>query len=152
MAAKKDIDKVMKKLESIKKKLTSKDSLEEIGDEAVVLIKKRTRAGYGVDSKGSTKQKLKKLSTPYINQRKKKKPSGPTTPSKSNLTSSGDMLDDLTPKSPKQGKVEIGFKDKKSRDKAKYVSKDRPFNNLSGPELKQMKAFIQKIVNKLLKK
>lgn len=74
----------------------AEESLNDLGNEAAQLIKKRTRLGYGVSEVGGTKEKLEPLSEPYKKQRKGKI-SGPTTPAKSNLTYSGELLDDLQP-------------------------------------------------------
>ena len=64
--------------------------------------------------------------------------SGKTTKGKSNLTQTGEMLEDLTVVSVKDGKTEIGFDNKESKDKAKWVSETRPFNNLSKNEIRQL--------------
>ena len=148
---KQDIAKMFKKLSKLRDKMTSKDSMKETGKLATNLIKKRTRAGFGVEKHGDSKSKLDRLSPDYIEHRKKNKPSGPTTPSKSNLTNSGDMLDDLEPRA-KKGSAKIGFSSKKSKDKAKWVSDDRPFNNLSGAEQKQIRQFLNEKAKKIAKK
>lgn len=148
---KKDTRAMFDKLKKLRDEMTKKDNLQETGDFAADLIRKRTRLGFGVDSHGGSKKKLDKLSTGYINQRKKKKPQGPTTPSKSNLTRDGDMLDDLEAKVSTKTTT-IGFSTKKSEDKAEWVSDKRPFNFLSKPELKQIKLFLNKIADKILKK
>lgn len=150
MSASDDIKKVMKALENIQKEV-EKDFID-VGEEAVELIKKRTRLGYGVEDQGKSKTKLKRLSPEYIDQRKRKKPTGPSTPAKSNLTDSGDMLDALEAKEKQGNKVEIGFKNSKEEKKAKYVSEDRPFNNLSKAEVKQLQKKIEKSLQDAINK
>jgi len=140
----------MKQLLDMKK--TVEKDFSEVGDKAVDLIKKRTRLGYGVSDHGKPKKKLKKLSPAYIAARKKNKPKGLTSPSKSNLTNSGDMLDNLESKDLKNNKIEIGFNNSKDEKKAKWVSDDRPFNNLSKSELKQLKQLIDKSIKEAIKK
>ena len=127
MGTKNDIDKMMKELDMAKKEVI--DNFDEIGEEAVKLIKKRTRLGYGVKDHGDKKFKLDKLSDSYQKYRKSNKPKGPSTPKKSNLTYTGDMLDDLV--SVDYGdRQSIEFKTSESEEKAEYVSKKRPFNHL----------------------
>ena len=150
MSASDDIKKALKALESMKKEV-EKDLID-VGEEAVNLIKKRTRLGYGVADQGGAKTKLDKLSTGYIAQRKRNKPKGPSTPSKSNLTNTGDMLDALEAKEKADNKVEIGFKTTKEEQKAEWVSEDRPFNNLSKAEIKQLKKKLENSIKEAIKK
>jgi hypothetical protein len=146
MSAQDDIKQFIKELARLKKK--AEDELLDIGKEAVKLIKKRTRLGYGVDSHGAKKTKLKALSTPYKATRKKHKPQGPSTASKSNLTYTGEMLDDLEAVRKSDNSIKIDLKTTHSKDKAEWVSEDRPFNNLSKAEIKQLRQQLQKAINK----
>lgn len=150
MSASDDIKKAMKALKNIQKEV--EDNLIDVGQEAVELIKKRTRLGYGVEDQGKPKTKLKKLSPGYINQRKRNKPTGPSTPAKSNLTYSGDMLDALEAKKKQDNKIEIGFKNSEEEKKAEYVSEDRPFNNLSKAEIKQLQQKLEKALRDAINK
>jgi len=62
------------------------------------IIKKRTQLGYGVPSEGAGNTKLKSLSAKYIIFRQKNKAgnlSSNTTPKRSNLTLTGDMLNSI---------------------------------------------------------
>jgi hypothetical protein len=146
MSAQDDINKVLKQIEALRDK--AEKEFTKTGNEAVELIKKRTRLGYGVDKPRGTKTKLKKLNSDYVASRKRNRPTGPTTPAKSNLTQSGDMLDDLEAKKQTSTRYEITFKRKESRDKAEWVSKDRAFNNLSKSEIKQLAKKLQDRINK----
>lgn len=150
MSTEQDIKKMMRKLEKIKEAM--QDDMLEVGESAVELIKKRTRLGFGVKEHGANKKKFPKLSDSYKKARKRHKPSGPTTPAKSNLTSSGDMLDDLEAKKKSDGNIKIGFSSKKSEDKAEWVSEDRPFNNLSKAEVKQLRQELDIKLKKVIKK
>lgn len=138
-------------LEAAAKALQQQPEMDKYGEKAADLIKKRTRLGYGVDKQGGTKKKLKPLSQSYKKHRQRHRPSGPTSAGKSNLTSSGNMLDSLK-STPKKGKASVGFFDKTNADKAEYVSEDRPFNNLSKAEIKQIQEDIEKNAIKEIKK
>lgn len=142
---------MFKKLKLLRDTMTNKVNLQGTGDFAADLIKKRTRLGFGVDKHGGRKSKLAPLTDAYKKQRKRHKPKGPTTPSKSNLTNTGDMLDDIEAKVETGGDIKIGFSKKKNKDVAKWVSKKRPFNFLSSPELKQIKNYLNELAKKLLK-
>jgi hypothetical protein len=132
----KNLNKIM---EELLKEATKGDSLKDLGDEAAFLIQKRTRLGYGAAEQGGSKQKLEPLSGPYKKQRKSKI-SGPTTPAKSNLTLSGQMLDNIESFISEDGKVTVGFKEGSvAFDKAKWNSKLRPFNFLTKAEIAQLR-------------
>ena len=74
-----------------------------LAEEARVIIVRRTRLGKGVfgESDGTLGQikykavKFEPLSTGYVRWRRKNKPTGPSTPAKSNLTFTGEMIDSL---------------------------------------------------------
>lgn len=129
-----------------------------MGDFAADLIRKRTRLGYGVDQEGGNKKKLAPLSKNYVKARKNKRISGATSPNKSNLTLTGEMLDDIQTIKASAGSATIGFKDSKNRDKAGYNTEGsknrppRPFFNLSKQEYLQLKDYVETILNKLLQK
>lgn len=152
MSAQDGINKLLRKLSAIRDEVAGKGAMLDVGKEAARLIKKRTRLGFGVTGHNAKKAKLDKLSAPYTAARKRKKPPGPSSPSKSNLTYTGKMLDDLEARNAKAGNAEIGFKSPKSEEKAKWVSEDRPFNFISKSEFKQLRKFIQETLNKTTKK
>lgn len=65
----------------------------QLANKIVDQIKKRTRLGFGVGP-GGKQEKLKALNPNYRNQRARQEDlSGNTTPAKSNLTRSGEMID-----------------------------------------------------------
>lgn len=128
-------------------------------------IKVRTRLGYGVSKNEQPREKLKPLKDSYITQRQRDKKSrrlsGATTAGKSNLTRSGQMLDAITSKVTSKNKGSIEFDEARSdghtnSEIADYVSKDRPFLNLSNLELKRLedrlrKDLTQEVTNRLKK-
>ena len=98
-------------------------------------IKTRTRLGYGVDDNG-TQSKLKPLAKSTIKSRESKRLSSETSPSTSNLTESGDMLDGMTARVSQYTngtRIEIQLQAKDLK-KAQYVSEDRPFMNLTSQQ------------------
>lgn len=105
-------------------------------------VRIRTRLGYGVDREGGEKKKLKALSPKYIDYRKKNKAIlyNQTTPRKSNLTFSGQLLDSISGRSNPRGIV-IYLKDrrndgKKNVDIKNYQEeKGRPFFYLTRQEI-----------------
>lgn len=116
--------------------------IQTLGDGANSLIKKRTRLGYGVSSQEGDKERLNPLSDSYKKQRKLHPKSSDTTPTKSNLTRTGDMLNSLTAEVG-QSSVKLTFKGKLNIDKAGFVTEGgRPFMNLSKAEVNQLKKLL----------
>ena len=168
----KDINIVLDKLKPsiVKKTIGSVDSndLLRICKFVADMILKRTRLGYGVRDNGEKREKLKQLAgrpKPYkstIRARELAKEKGQlssdTTPTRSNLTMTGQMLNAISYKVKKLGGI-IFIKDNTRKDGratnkeiAEYVSKDRPFFNLSDSEIRQLKAEAVKLVRSKLKK
>ena len=147
----KDIKELMKTLEKAKEELL--DTIQDVGDEAANLIRKRTRLGYGVAEKGASKHKLTALNEKYARRRKHLINTSLTTPKRSNLTQTGEMLDSLTAVKKSDDTVEITFSSEEAMDKATWnTDKGRPFNNLSRSEIRQLKQSIQTKLDKILKK
>ena len=179
----------LKKIKDLKGVLTesllksiSKAQLQKIAEAAADMIRVRTRKGFGVKRHAGQESKLKPLSKSYIAQRKGEiafftsdsgdvipyKPKNPkkinrslTSPGKSNLTFSGQMLDSLTGSALSQGKAIVKLKgtrdDKKTNaEVGEFVSVERPFMRLSGKELKKIADILKKDilqrVNQRLKK
>lgn len=132
---------------------TSQSKMQELINFLAGEVKKRTRLGYGVDSPGANRKGLKALSPNYIKKRRLDKKRGrlhpDTTPSKSNLTRTGQMLNSL------QGKAQSGRKGiinlKASRNDGKTnpeiagynEEKGRKFMNLSNLELKRARQLVR---------
>jgi len=146
--------------------LETKESMKILAELAAELIRKRTRLGYGVETLGAARKKLKPLDEDYVKIRKRKGVSNQTTSKKSNLTSTGQLLDSIsiTKLSGKQASVgptgsrEGGALTKDgdaltNSELAEFVTEaGRPFNNLSNNELKQLQQMAVKIIEEALKK
>jgi len=131
--------------------------LGDVADETVEIIKKRTRAGYGVDDNHGSKSKLDPLSPEYKKQRKKMKLSHKARWNKSNLTKTGSMLDSLESKvkdlsftiSPK-GRDNGGVK---NTDKTRWQEeKGRTYLRVSRIEINRITKLIQKKLTKIIDK
>ena len=74
-------------------------TMDKMGKELAQTVKTRTRKGFGVDQTGGRSKRLTKLSKPYKKERKglqsRGKLSSETSPTKSNLTKSGELLDSI---------------------------------------------------------
>ena len=134
--------------------ITSKKNLKDKGDDLADDIVKRTKLGLSVDKPEGTPKKLKplkpqtKTSRRYL--KKKGKLSKDTTPAKSNLTQSGDLLDSVHAKvSDKKISVKVSNSEK---DKVKWTGKDRPFLNADKNQIKQIKKDLEDELVRQLKK
>lgn len=158
MAKIKGLDKFKKELISAAKEIQSISVLREIGNETAERIKVRTQSGKGVSENNKEATPLKKLKRSYIEQRKKKKSelSPKATPSRSNLTRTGQMLESMKVTSVKIGSVTIGpsgsrtDSDLNNKEVAGYVSLERPFLNLSRAELNGLTRLIHEKLNSIL--
>lgn len=135
-------------------KVTDKRILKAIGIVALEMVRDRTRKGFGVKKEGGAAKRLNPLtsSTKATRRRlqKRGKLSENTSPTKSNLTSSGDMLDDLKLK---VGKTSVTISiDGKDRQKAERVqNQGREFMNLSKKEINKIVKIIQIEINDIFK-
>lgn len=175
-AAKKEL------LETIKKELLRPSYLKELGKMAADIIKVRTRLGFGARESGANREKLKPLSETYIEQRKglaayftlngktvKYKPDEngqkmkinreKTSPTKSNLTKTGQMLDSMDVIKVSSNVITVGPTGVRSDDGipnevvAELVSEGgRPFNNLTKVELKRLRDKIARDLEQKLSK
>lgn len=157
MTIKTDLKGFKKYLDSIVNDVSSIDFSRQAGEFVADRIKKRTRLGRGIDGP------LKPLSEPYKKARKNRRSelSEFTSPRKSNLTFTGQMLDAISVLSATIGKVRVGFygfrKDFDGRSLtnkkvAEYVSKDRPFFGLTEPEERGLKKFIVDRIKKITRR
>lgn len=150
-----DIAKFAKSLRSIVKKAEREGLLTNVAGYAMELIVKRVRRGYGVKTPGGSEYKFKPLSPSYVKRRKRSKLSAFTSPGKSNLTFTGQLLYSLRLKKGAKS-MTITFDDSRSDGKsnnaiAKYVSKDRPFLNLSRDEGRKVEVYFRKTFDSLVK-
>jgi hypothetical protein len=142
------------------RELIRPSNMRKYGEQAAAMIKLRTRLGQGVERDGAEKTALKSLSDRYKKQRKalqkEGKLSDQTSPGKSNLTRTGQMLDSQGVTSVGEGEAFVGpsgTRDdgKKNEDVAAYVTyAGRPFNNLSKIEVKRVNDAIKSDLKKLL--
>lgn len=153
---KQELDEFELRLAQALRKLASPQVMQEIGDKAKKLVFDRTVAGYGVQDDTNVikpKKKLLKLSKPYIRHRGSQnvKLNPRTTPSTSNLTLTGELLDSLKA-IVSTGKVTISVSGARNKKIKGYVEEQgRPFNNLDTQSLKQLQAFVADILRLLTK-
>lgn len=150
MSFSKDVAKFSKSLKDVVKKAESQGLLTNVAGYAIRLIVQRTRDGKGVKRPGSSPYRLKPLSASYIAFRRKNRSalSPFTSPSKSNLTFTGQLLNSLVLK---KGATTItitpsGIRDdgKSNAEVARRVSKARPFLALSKGEQREVADFFRR--------
>jgi hypothetical protein len=151
--------KASEKLAQLKMKVTQKlldgGEFDFIIKEVSTQIQKRTRLGKGVNDSGELKT-LNKLSDKYVNQRKKLQLDSRTTPKKSNLTRTGQMLDAI--QGIRNGSLfTFSFKEsrddgEKNSDVAKWArEKGRRFFDLSKSERVGLSRKISQVIKKKIK-
>lgn len=145
-------------IEKAMKELTSKKYLQEIGDFTADMIRLRTQLGYGVDSAGSTRARLKPLSEGYKEKRKKSKLNANTSATKSNLTNTGQLLSSIKTVAIRGTTVFVGPSGSRSGGSTneqigEYVTEQgRPFNNLSNTEQKRLLDKVRQDAQSILEK
>jgi hypothetical protein len=151
-----DFRKIAAQIDALTKEFLDKEAWTLVGEYAVGKIKARTRKGFGVSERGEKTQRLAGLKDNYKEQRKRLKQqgklSGETSPNKSNLTKTGEMLDNFKV-TPTENSVTISFNSPKLSARARYVSdKGRPFLNLSKQELWKVNKIIKDAIKAGIKK
>lgn len=140
--------------------LLSKAYMEQVGNLAASIIKTRTQLGYGVEKPGSPRSKLQPLKPRTIKQRKRKKLKGQlnenTSPAKSNLTETGQLLSSLGVEKVENNVVTVSPLGSRTdgytnEEIAQYAAdgvpgkrQPRPFISLSDIEMKRLKERIRK--------
>jgi hypothetical protein len=151
---------VFRRLNARVKSATAPEHMKQLAEEAGRMVRVRTRLGQGVNKSGA-KGKLKALSEDYIDFRETYSDlSEFTTPPRSNLTLTGEMLESIEILDVKDGKVEIGpnlntRRDGKATNQkvAEGVSKARPFMNFHKLEIKKLARFYEKnILGKIFRR
>ena len=161
-------------------KALSSSNMKSIANEAAQDIKRRTRLGYGVEKHAAKRKKLEALSELSVairknqvkiiqfkngeirfvlnksNARRHPNLHSETSPKKSNLTFTGQMLNSIRART-SQGKIEIYLIDKRidgesNNEIAKKNSIARPFLNLSNRELQRVEDKIIKNITKEITK
>ncbi len=150
------IDDINKRLE----RAQDKTVFSAVAKMASDLIKKRTRLGYGVEKDGANKTKLKGIKDKTIEQRQRKKKMGllhnNTTPKKSNLTDTGQLIDAIGSRATQRyGEVFISEKRKDRAVNSDIVEGQsdmgRKFFNISNAEYKQLERELRKILRGRIK-
>lgn len=174
--------KLSKKLLNITKELEQRQSMQLIVKEAEIIIRRRTLLGFGVPSPGGVRARLEKLSDSYKEQRRGKvvffrdkdgrvrrvptssqfksrlKLSNKTTPGKSNLTLTGQMLASLRGKVTGVGKGIVEPTGSRiggmtNKEIATFVQENgRVFMNFSNNEIRQLQIFVEDLALKLATK
>lgn len=158
MSAEKEITEFINNFKKIFKRSTTVPEMRKLGNETARIIRVRTRLGYSVKEDGQSRKTLDELDDGYIKTRKKLKKLGilskDTRPRKSNLTLTGQLLDSLKTKKASKGRVIVGPSGIRSGETltneklSEYVSKRRPYLNLSRLEIKQIGLFFQREIVK----
>ncbi len=155
-------------IEAAGQKALSRSNTKKILDEAAKIVRRRTLLGFGVEENEGPRKRLKKLSASYKEQRRrlgkprkvstgekfrsKLRLSPKTTPAKSNLTLTGQLLDSIRARVTGPGKGFLtptgqrndGFS---NEEIAAFVEEaGRDFMNLSNNEIKQLSDFAQDIL------
>ncbi len=155
MSVEKDLDAFNKKIQKALDELIGPKTLKTIGNFEAGLIKKRSRLGYGVPKDLGPKQKFADLATSTVKARKKKKLAGETTAKKSNLTETGQLLNDLVSSIEGRSTIIGHTKDRNKRIGAFHQTggsnlPQRRYLGLATEDLKQIKAQMQDIFTDIL--
>lgn len=154
MTAKSELRRFVRDLKKGTDAWTSKKNMRLIAERAIQLIVRRTQKGFGVKNNNGQEIPLKALSAVYIEQRKRKRSEldGTTSPIKSNLTFTGQMLRSMTVKNVTNKSVSIGPNRRRRKGGltneqiAEFVQKERPFNNLSFKEINAIVKFMDEVL------
>lgn len=140
----------------------ARNSMRKLGLLAIDIIAERTRRGYGVARTGGRKERLKSLSPPYVKYRKRnaRKLAATTSPGRSNLTFTGQLLRSLVVKVATNRRVTWGPNRRKrqvirgltNEQVGEFVSGIRPFNNLSESEIALLVKRLDRNLQKRLKR
>lgn len=146
----KDVAKFSKSLKDVVKKAESQGLLTNVAARAIELIVRRTREGKGVRRPGGSTYRLKPLSASYVRFRRENasRLSSFTSPRKSNLTFTGQLLNSLALKKGARSIVitPTGIRDdgQSNAAVAKHVSRVRPFLALSKDEQREVGDFFRR--------
>lgn len=140
-------DKLKQALEKALNDATSTQNLDRIAKKLAEQIKIRTRLGMGLSQAGGEPTKLKPLTDPYKKARKKKNLYTDTTPSKSNLTLTGAMLNDIVGTAT-QDTITIDMGSALSKDKVDWNKLNgREFLNISRVQIERVSNDLEQILN-----
>lgn len=134
-----------------------RETMSEVGELVRDLVKSRTKKGFGVAEPEGKATRLKGLSESYKKRRRTLKKQGKldqsTSPTKSNLTQTSQMLDSVKSKA-STAKAEVFLDNEKAQRKAELQANDnREFMNLSKSEVNKIKKLLeQKIIDDIKKR
>jgi hypothetical protein len=132
--------------------LFSPVNLQEIAELIVADIIKRTKLGYSINEELGSQSPMKSLSPAYVGQRKKSKLDSSTTAKKSNLTNTGDMLNDLKIRHSK-GIITIYLGSKFSNQKATWQAESgRQFMHISKVQFSKITTIVKNKLKEYLNK
>lgn len=143
-------------LEHLIENTVNSQLIQKLGELAIEQIRNRTRLGYGVAELGGPQQKLASLAKNTVVNRKAAKQegklSGKTSPKKSNLTHTGELLDSI--KFICNGRsLEVYIAGERNRKVAEFVAdQGRPFFTLSKSEVSRLVDVIQQAIDTYIKK
>lgn len=138
MTPEETMEKVIKRVDGAFIESTTRSTTQKFASMGATQIKARTRAGFGV--RNGRKIRLKPLAKSTIEQRKRTRLSPLTSPRRSNLTRTGEMLRNIVGRGLRQ-RIVIRFSretrrdGKRNSDIAGFVEKDRPFFSLTNREV-----------------
>lgn len=139
------MDKILEALRKAEDEVKSTNSMQKIAQVSAEMVRDRVRnEGKGVTSRGATQHNLAPLMPSTIRNRMRKSLHPSTSPARSNLTESGQLLDALHGKGVRKGVGEIALKSRRSGSRltndevAFFVSGKRPFIDLSAKEIKAL--------------
>lgn len=165
--AKVDLKKFERDMQKILDEALDKTAMSAIGDELARRIKTRTQLGRGVNKTGGPSVPLARLADSTVDKRRRKRENGDlselTTPKRSNLTATGQMLDSIKVTEVRDGQVTIAATGtrsdrKRNDDVASYAedgSNNRPkrkFLDLSGPELNALQRSVRDRIEAVIKR
>jgi len=145
-----------KKLAKLVDNIGNRSQMQDVADEATKIVKTRTKQGKGVDKNGGSTQKLRQLKTSTIKKRSQLKRAGKlsdeTTPSKSNLTQKGEMINSVQGQGQKN-LATVSLKGRKNQSKAEHQADvGRKFMNLAKKEISDLANIIEDDIKKDIKK
>jgi len=159
----KDIEKFTKEIKKVIGLSTSRKNLTRYGNIAVKRIQARTSKGFGVARTGKIGQRkkgLKALATSTVNRRKRSKLHSSTSPGKSNLTFTGQLLESLKVKkiNPRKGSLVISPEGRRRDGLANFEvagfadEGGRPFIGLTREDLNIIRKEYQSTFSKLVRR
>ena len=157
MSAESDLKKFQAKINKALDQFSSNESLQSIGDFTADIIKRRSRLGYGVPVDGGPKAKFQELAESTKKARNSKKLSAETSPNKSNLTETGQLLNDIVAKIKGRETIIGHTKDRNKKIGAFHQTgggnlPQRRYLGLAKEDQKQRAARLQDIFNDILNK